>query len=154
MQTVDGSKKDQREYHACGVGKNNCSFIAGRSLKGRDRAREAKVVGGATVDGIKWSYIHALAWRAKRQKLYRQAYDVGLVDMTSSGSRIVLENSLGACSRLSTGQVSNPTPFARPTHPRLLPYNSSLPVVPSFHISSLPVIFLRGTTVQLLLTIL
>ena len=57
----------------------------------------------------------------------------------SSGSRIVLENSLGACSRLSTGQASNPTPFARPTRPRLLPYNSSLPVVPSFHISSLPV---------------
>ena len=62
MQTVDGSKKDQREYHACGVGKKiaclkkrqkNCSFIAGRSLKGRDRAREAKVVGGATFDGIK-----------------------------------------------------------------------------------------------------
>ena len=60
---VDGSKKDQREYHACGVGKTNClskkrqeqncSFIAGRSLKGRDRAREAKVVGGVTVDGIK-----------------------------------------------------------------------------------------------------
>ena len=49
---VDGSKKDQREYHACGVGKN-CLFIAGRSLKGRDRAREAEVVGGATVDGIK-----------------------------------------------------------------------------------------------------
>lgn len=61
--------------------------------------------------------------------------------MTSSGSRIVLENSLGACSRLSTGQASNPTPFARPTHPRLLPYNSSLPVVPSFHISSLPDFF-------------
>ena len=62
LQTVDGSKKDQREYHACGVGKKIaclkkgkkiCSFIAGRSLKGRDRAREAKVVGGATVDGIK-----------------------------------------------------------------------------------------------------
>ena len=50
---VDGSKKDQREYHACGVGKTFCSFIAGPSLKGRDRAREAKVVGGATVDGIK-----------------------------------------------------------------------------------------------------
>lgn len=58
---VDGSKKDQREYHACEVGKNclskkrqkNCSFIAGRSLKGRDRTREAKVVGGATLDGIK-----------------------------------------------------------------------------------------------------
>ena len=50
---VDGSKKDQREYHACGVGKKSCSFIAGRSLKGRDRAREAKVVGGATVDRIK-----------------------------------------------------------------------------------------------------
>ena len=96
---------------------------------------------------------HASALRANRQKLYRQAYDMGLVDMTSSGSRIVLENSLGACSRLSTGQASNPTPFARPTHPPLLPYNSSLPVVPFFHISSLPV-FLRGTTVQLLLTLL
>ena len=56
---VDGSKKDQREYHACRVGKKiaclkkgkkNCSFIVGRSLKGRDRA---KVVGGATFDGIK-----------------------------------------------------------------------------------------------------
>src|SRR4051812_20523809 len=66
---------------------------------------------------------------------------MGLVHMTSSGSRIVLENSLGACSRLSTGQASNPTPFARPTRPRLLPYNSSLPVVPSFHISLLPVFF-------------
>ena len=66
---------------------------------------------------------------------------MGLVDMTSSGSRIVLENSLGACSRLSTGQASNPTLFARPTRPRLLPYNSSLPVVPSFHISSLLVFF-------------
>lgn len=64
---------------------------------------------------------------------------MGLVDMTSSGSRIVLENSLGACSRLSTGQASKPTPFARPTRPRLLPHNSLLPVVPSFHISSLPV---------------
>ena len=53
LQTVDGSKKDQREYHACGVGKKNCSFIAGRSLKGRDRAREAKVVGGAMIEGIK-----------------------------------------------------------------------------------------------------
>ena len=31
----------------------NCSFIAGRSLKGRDRAREAKVMGGVTFDGIK-----------------------------------------------------------------------------------------------------
>ena len=50
---VGGSKKDQREYHACGVGKKNCSSIAGRSLKGHDRAREAKVVGGAMVDGIK-----------------------------------------------------------------------------------------------------
>ena len=50
---VDGSKKDQREYHACGVGKSNCSLIAGRSLKGRDRVREAKVMGGATVDGTK-----------------------------------------------------------------------------------------------------
>ena len=49
---VDGSKKDHREYHACVVGKN-CSFIAGRSLKGSGRAREANVVGGATVDGIK-----------------------------------------------------------------------------------------------------
>ena len=49
---VDGCKKDWREYHACGVGKN-FSFIAGQSLKGRDRARVAKVVGGATVDGIK-----------------------------------------------------------------------------------------------------
>ena len=39
--------------HACGVGKKICSFIAGRSLNGRDCAREAKVVGGATVDGIK-----------------------------------------------------------------------------------------------------
>ena len=53
LQTVDGSKKDQTEYHACGVGKKNCSFLAGQSLKGRDGAREAKVVGGATVDGIK-----------------------------------------------------------------------------------------------------
>ena len=122
----------------------NCSFIAGRSLKWHDRAREAKVVGGATFEGIKSSYIHASAWRANRQKLYRQAYDMGLVDMTSSGSRIVLENSLGACSRLSTGQASNPTPFARPTCPRLLPHNSSLLVVPSFHI----------TPVQLLLTLL
>ena len=52
--------------------------------------------------------------------------NMSLVDMTSSGSRIVLENSLGSCSRLSTGQTS-------PTRPRLLPYNSSLPVVPSFH---------------------
>ena len=50
---VDESKKDQMEYHACGVGKKNCSFIASRSLKGHDRARVAKVVGGATVDGIK-----------------------------------------------------------------------------------------------------
>ena len=64
---------------------------------------------------------------------------MGLVDMTSSGSRIVLENSLGACSRLSTRQASNPTPFARPTRPHLLPHNSSLPLVLSFHISSLPV---------------
>jgi len=31
----------------------NCSFIAGQSLKGCDNAREAKVVGGAIVDGIK-----------------------------------------------------------------------------------------------------
>ena len=60
------------------------------------------------------------------------------------GSHIVLENSLGACSRLSTGQANNPTPFARPTHPRLLHYNSLLPVIPSFHI----------TPVQLLLTLL
>ena len=64
---------------------------------------------------------------------------MGVVDMTSSGSCIVLENSLGARSRLSTGQASNPMSFARPTRPRLLPHNSSLPVVPSFHISSLPV---------------
>ena len=57
----DGSKKDQREYHACGLGKKitclkkakKCSFIAGRSLKGRDRAREAKVMGGAMFDRIK-----------------------------------------------------------------------------------------------------
>jgi len=110
-------------------------------------------VGGATVDRIKLSYIHAPAWRANRQKLYRQAYDMGLADMTSSGSRIVLEKSLGACSRLSTGQASNPTPFAHPTRPCLLPYNSSLLVVLSFHVSSLPV-FLRGTIVQLLLTLL
>ena len=57
-----GVKKDQREYHACGVGKKfaclkkgkkNCSFIACRSLKGCDRAGEAKVVGGAMFDGIK-----------------------------------------------------------------------------------------------------
>ena len=96
---------------------------------------------------------HQLAGRAIWKKLYRQAYDMGLVDMTSSGSRIVLENSLGACSRLSTGQASNPTPFARPTRPHLLPHNSLLPVVPSFHISSL-LVFLRGTTVQLLLTLL
>ena len=34
-------------------GKKSCSFIAGRSLKGRDNAREEKVVGGATVEGIK-----------------------------------------------------------------------------------------------------
>ena len=61
MQTVDGSKKDQREYHACGVGKKiaclkkakKLLIIAGRSLKGGDRVREAKVVGGATVDRIK-----------------------------------------------------------------------------------------------------
>ena len=63
--------------------------------------------------------------------------------MTSSGSCIVLKNSLGACSHLSTGQASNPTPFARPTRPHLLPYNSSLPVVLSFHISSLLVFFAR-----------
>ena len=50
---VDGSKKDQREYHACRVGKKNCSFIVGRNLKGCDRTREAKVMGGAMVDGIK-----------------------------------------------------------------------------------------------------
>ena len=50
---VDGSKKDQREYHACVVGKKICSFIASRSLKGRDRAGEAKVVGGAMFDRIK-----------------------------------------------------------------------------------------------------
>ena len=31
----------------------NCSFIAGRSLKGHDRAREVKVMGGATFDRIK-----------------------------------------------------------------------------------------------------
>ena len=54
------------------------------------------------------------------QKQYLQAYDMGLVDMTSSGSRIVLENSLGACSHLSTGQANNPMPFARPTRPHLL----------------------------------
>ena len=84
--------------------------------------------------------LHPCAGMAcEQQKLYRQAYDMGLVDMTSSGSRRVLENSLGACSRLSTGKASNPTPFTRPTRPCLLPYNSSLPVVPSFHISSLPV---------------
>ena len=58
---VDRSKKDQREYHACGVGKKiaclkkakKIAHLAGRSLKGRDRVREAKVVGGATFDGIK-----------------------------------------------------------------------------------------------------
>ena len=50
---VGGSKKEQREYHACGVGKKNCSFLASQSLKGHDRAREAKVVGGAKVDRIK-----------------------------------------------------------------------------------------------------
>ena len=33
--------------------KKNCSFIAGQSLKGRDHAREAKVVRGATIDEIK-----------------------------------------------------------------------------------------------------
>ena len=37
--------------HACGGGKTNYSFIAGRILKGRDRT--TKVVGGATVDRIK-----------------------------------------------------------------------------------------------------
>ena len=50
---VDGSKKDKREYHACIVGKFFCSFMASRSLKVRNRAREAKVMGGVTVDGIK-----------------------------------------------------------------------------------------------------
>ena len=122
----------------------SCSFIDGRSLKGRDRAREGKVMGGAMVEGIKWTYIHAPAWHANRQKLYRQAYDMSLVDTTSNGSRIVLENSLGACNRLSTGQANNPTPFTRPTRPSLLPYNSLLPVGPSFHI----------TLVQLLQTLL
>ena len=54
---------------------------------------------------------------ANMQKLYRQAYDMGLVDMTSSGSCIVLENSLGACSRLSTGKPATP----RHSHALLIP---------------------------------
>ena len=101
--------------------------------------------------------MHAPAWRANRQKLYRQAYDMGLVDMTSSGSRIVLENSLGACSRLSTGQANKPTPFARPTRPRLLLVQYLTTFCSQ---SSRPFtlvrsqFFLRGTTVQLLLTLL
>lgn len=37
----------------------NCSFIASRSLKGRDHAREVKVVGGVPVDGIQSSYPRA-----------------------------------------------------------------------------------------------
>jgi len=53
LQTVDESKKDQREYHACGVGKKNCSFITGQSIKGHDRVRKVKVVGGVAVDRIK-----------------------------------------------------------------------------------------------------
>ena len=51
MQTVDGSKKDQREYHACGVGKN-ADLLPVELSKGAT-ASEAKVVGGATVERIK-----------------------------------------------------------------------------------------------------
>ena len=43
---------------------------------------------------------------------------MGLVDMTSSGSCIVLENSLGVCSSLSTGQARK-TP--RRSHALLVP---------------------------------
>ena len=93
---------------------------------------------------------------ANRQKLYRQAYDMGLVDMTSSGSRIVLENSLGACNCLSTRQASNPTPFARPTRPRLLlvQYLTTVRSQSSRPLTLVRSQFLRGTTVQLLLTLL
>ena len=74
-----------------------------------------------------------------------EAYDMGLVDMTSSGSRIVLENSMGACSSLSIGQASKPhairTPYSSPSSTSTVPYNSSLPVVPSFQISSRLVFF-------------
>ena len=100
---------------------------------------------------------HKSSWRANRHKLYPQAYNMGVVDMTSSGSRIVLENSLGACSRLSTGQASNPTPFACPTRPCLL-LVQYLTTVRSQSSRPFTLVrsqfFLRGTTVQLLLTLL
>lgn len=75
-----------------------------------DRASEATVMGGATLDGIiSQSSMHTPAWRANTRILYCQPYEVGLVDMTSSGSPIVLlENSLGPCSRLSTEQATTP----------------------------------------------
>ena len=99
---VDGSKMDQREYHACGVGKKIAHLYPvevskGVTARGRRRSWEARWLTELS------EVTHAPAWRANRQKLYCLAYDMGLVDMTSSGSRIVLENSLGACSRLSTG---------------------------------------------------
>ena len=58
---VDWSKKDQMEYHACRVGKKIACLKKAKKLliysrsksQRRDRAREAKVVGGATFDGIK-----------------------------------------------------------------------------------------------------
>ena len=60
---------------------------------------------------------HAPAWRANRQKLYRQAYDMGLVDMTSSGPRIVLENSLGLAAVYPPGKPATP----RRSHALLVP---------------------------------
>ena len=87
------------------------------------------------------------------QKLYREAYDMGLVDMTSSGSRIVLENSLGASSRLSTGQASNPCR----SHALLVPVFYLTTIRPQTSRTFTLVrsqFFLRGTTVQLLLTLL
>ena len=120
-------------------------------MRGRRRLWEARRL-------MKLSEVtHAPGWRANRQKLYRQAYDMGLVDMTSSGSRIVLENSLGACSRLSIGQASNTTPFACPTRPRLL-LVQYLTIVRSQSSRPFTLVrsqfFLRGTTVELLLTLL
>ena len=53
LQTVGGSKKDQREYHACGAGKKLLIYSRSKSQRARDRATEAKVVGGTTVEGIK-----------------------------------------------------------------------------------------------------
>ena len=51
------------------------------------------------------------------QKLYCQAYDMGLVDMTSSGSRIVLENSLGLAAVYPPGKPATP----RRSHALLVP---------------------------------